>query len=898
MKRLLLGLLLAAALPLGAQTRYDLDNYSGLRSEGPVPADLKYSLNELYGMDKQRVRDYNDGKLANRDKVLTASYHINKLMASGRITYGDPITRMVERIADTLLKDYPDLRQQLRFYTVKSPEVNAFATGQGMIFVNTGLVAQVEDEAQLAFVISHEIVHYFRSHSTEMLVRKQSRNRGMDRESAQLRDFLKRHNRSKEMEHEADSLGLALFYMGSDYDKQVTDGVFDVLQYGYLPFDEVPFDTAYFNTPFFQLPHDRFLDELAPITARDDYNDSLSTHPNLLKRRTQTAAQLAHLQGGKRFVTLTESEFEEIRTLARFECVRLDLVYSEFARAFYDCYLLQHQYPDNQFIRRAMGQALYGIAKNKTYTSTSSVIGDFNEMEGEVQQAYYMFRQIKADEISLIAARYLWNTLKRYPDDPQLQAMTEDLFADLGSKHNLHRSFFLDAVDTAAAAPDTAASTGKSAKYARIKAKKRQQASHDFRCYAFTDLLQQDSAFRDFLPDALEGKRLHHAKRSKGRKNQFLYSPTYLVVKKNSEEIEYKRSYANEAAMKEKVEAVGKRLGMQTLDFSDQRLTQLDSDEQYNEWVDLNEWVGEFLQTRGSFPMHFYMQPQMDRLADKYDASVINLSVVLNVEAASVRPLYIFRALILPIMPVSLYQAFSNTEGTMVYSMLVDSDNGKTLAKSEGEVNLADHSATVKSQLYNAYANIDTVQHADGEKIKEPVPGYLGLRCALTADATFSLGFLDKDERWKPFIASPTFDLEYAIRKNSSLVLHYNLKNTGGEVAHPFTLHTFGFGYRSYKSNSLAPLGPYLGINVLCSHYVFEKGTAFDESSQNVFGIQFDMGRHYVLFDRMLIDMGMKYGITFGGSKGVFDGVADHAAGNALLSNLIMIKLGLGILPF
>ena len=253
-----------------SQQVYDLNHFDGIKSEGPVPSDLRLSLEELYSLDKQRVRDYNDGRLRNRDKVLSASFQINRIMSSGRILYGDPITRMVEHIADTLLKDYPTLRKELRFYTLKSPDVNAFATGQGMVFVCTGLVAQVEDEAQLAFIISHEIVHYLRKHSLEEISRRKRDSDDIDAETQEMRDFIKYHNRSREMESEADSLGLTMFYLPSPYAKDVTDGVFDVLQYGYLPFDEQVFDTAYFNTPYYKMKSEYFMNEVDPISARDD----------------------------------------------------------------------------------------------------------------------------------------------------------------------------------------------------------------------------------------------------------------------------------------------------------------------------------------------------------------------------------------------------------------------------------------------------------------------------------------------------------------------------------------------------------------------------------------------------------------------------------------------------
>ena len=127
---LALGIIALCFQTISAQKKYDLNNFTGLQSEGSVPADIQNSLQELYEMDKDRVKEYNQGKMTNRDRVLLGSYQINKLMSSGRVLYGDPITRMVEKVADQLLANEPALRSQLRFYTIKSSDVNAFCTGQ------------------------------------------------------------------------------------------------------------------------------------------------------------------------------------------------------------------------------------------------------------------------------------------------------------------------------------------------------------------------------------------------------------------------------------------------------------------------------------------------------------------------------------------------------------------------------------------------------------------------------------------------------------------------------------------------------------------------------------------------------------------------------------------------
>ena len=55
-------------------------------------------------------------------------------------------------------------REQFYFFVLDSPEINAFATPDGYIFVNSGLLAFLESEDQLAAVIAHEIGHVIANH--------------------------------------------------------------------------------------------------------------------------------------------------------------------------------------------------------------------------------------------------------------------------------------------------------------------------------------------------------------------------------------------------------------------------------------------------------------------------------------------------------------------------------------------------------------------------------------------------------------------------------------------------------------------------------------------------------------------------------------------------------------
>lgn len=50
---------------------------------------------------------------------------------------------------------------------VKDPNINAFTFGGGVLYVNAGLLARMENEAQLAMVLAHEIAHVTESHVTK-----------------------------------------------------------------------------------------------------------------------------------------------------------------------------------------------------------------------------------------------------------------------------------------------------------------------------------------------------------------------------------------------------------------------------------------------------------------------------------------------------------------------------------------------------------------------------------------------------------------------------------------------------------------------------------------------------------------------------------------------------------
>ncbi len=77
-----------------------------------------------------------------------------------------PESVLVRRVGEAIVKSMRlDPYIRFRFAVVNSPVPNAFALPDGQIYVHQGLLALLENEAQLAAVLAHEVIHVEGHHS-------------------------------------------------------------------------------------------------------------------------------------------------------------------------------------------------------------------------------------------------------------------------------------------------------------------------------------------------------------------------------------------------------------------------------------------------------------------------------------------------------------------------------------------------------------------------------------------------------------------------------------------------------------------------------------------------------------------------------------------------------------
>ena len=79
--------------------------------------------------------------------------------------YDDPeLDAYVRQVGERLLRDSGITKPTFSFTLLDSPDINAFALPGGLIYVNRGLLAYLDTEAELAGVLAHEIGHITERH--------------------------------------------------------------------------------------------------------------------------------------------------------------------------------------------------------------------------------------------------------------------------------------------------------------------------------------------------------------------------------------------------------------------------------------------------------------------------------------------------------------------------------------------------------------------------------------------------------------------------------------------------------------------------------------------------------------------------------------------------------------
>jgi predicted Zn-dependent protease len=222
---LLAGLALAAA---GAQAQFSLRNLD---------------INKLVDTAKNVVKATTD--IGEPEEIELGRDMAAQLLGAAPLVANEGLQRYVNHVGRWLASqaERPDL--PWHFGVLDAPQLNAFATPGGNIFITRGLLERMKSEAELAGVLAHEIAHVLRKHhlkaiqkgaqtalAGDALAQALARRDGNDPNRAKLialgsEVFTRGLDKSDELE--ADRLGVAIAARGG-YDAYGLPAVLQTLQ--------------------------------------------------------------------------------------------------------------------------------------------------------------------------------------------------------------------------------------------------------------------------------------------------------------------------------------------------------------------------------------------------------------------------------------------------------------------------------------------------------------------------------------------------------------------------------------------------------------------------------------------------------------------------------------------
>lgn len=177
----------------------------------------------------------------NERRLIEESHELEAYFSTQSLIYGDErVLALVRRIGRDLVPPATDDYIDYEFFVLRDPSPNAFALPNGHVYVHTGMLARLRDEAQLAAVVAHEINHVaghhgivdYRSTKKKVIAGMVLGSLGGWGSVVSFGLQASIYGYSRDLEQEADDRAVALL-LESTYDPHALPEVLDILAQDY-----------------------------------------------------------------------------------------------------------------------------------------------------------------------------------------------------------------------------------------------------------------------------------------------------------------------------------------------------------------------------------------------------------------------------------------------------------------------------------------------------------------------------------------------------------------------------------------------------------------------------------------------------------------------------------------
>src|ERR1035437_1918262 len=233
-------------------------------------------------------------------EIKMGKMYASEVEKSTRFITDPVVVEYVNRVGQNIVKN-SDCKVPFTIRVIDSDEINAFALPGGFFFVNSGLILNADEEAELAGVMAHETAHVCAHHAAREMTRANYAQLGTIPlifiggwtgygiyEAASIGVPITFLHFSREFEAQADYLGVQYMYRAG-YDPQAFISFFEKVQ---------------------------ALEKRKPGLVAKTFSD----HPQTPDRISHSQEEIARILPARDEYTVTTSEFDDIKArLARIE---------------------------------------------------------------------------------------------------------------------------------------------------------------------------------------------------------------------------------------------------------------------------------------------------------------------------------------------------------------------------------------------------------------------------------------------------------------------------------------------------------------------------------------------------------------------------------------------------
>ena len=387
---------------------------------------LKNKTNLISLLGPQYKKDYTE--------IYEARFkEVAGLLQSTRSVTDHVANNYLQYLLRKVIEVNPELKEkEIRLVFSRDWWPNAYSMGEGTLTVNAGLMVFLNNEAELVYVICHELAHYFLEHSNKAIRRnvetyhsaafqdelkrlsKQEYGAGKQMDAMLKKIAFGSRQHSRENESEADIQAFR-FMKKTGFDcsgmitcLQLLDTIDDTLLYKPIDVEQVfNFSSYPFKKKWIQKESSIFSamkSDDSPLTQKE--KDSLKTHPDCSVRIGKLKDSISIVSAGSKFI-VDESLFQKLKKDFFIELTEQQFKAKNFGRNLYYSLQVLQSGENTPF-------AVYSIVRclNNIYTSQKEhMLGIVTDKETRGYDEDYnlllrMLDRLKLEEIANLSYNF------------------------------------------------------------------------------------------------------------------------------------------------------------------------------------------------------------------------------------------------------------------------------------------------------------------------------------------------------------------------------------------------------------------------------------------------------------------------------------------------------------